>query len=159
MKKSQEKIIFIGRPFADQLMDEQRTYTQSNIEMEQDEVFQEFLAINQLTNNRSNLIIFGPENFMYWYGVTVTNEVEVPQGLMKFVLPQAEVAIEEIPDQNLSYFSQPLNSVLPPFFQKISNQGIPIYENPGDSSTPYFLQELNLITKKLTQMIYLKASN
>lgn len=158
MKKIQEKIIFIGRPFADKLMDEQRTYTQSNIEMEQDEVFQEFLASNHLTNKRSSLIVFGPENFMYWYGVTVTNEVEVSRGLMQFVLPQAEVAIEEISNQNLSYFSQPLNSILPSFFQKISDQGIPIYENPGDSSTPYFLQELDLMTKKMTQMIYLKAS-
>ncbi|MCT6876979.1 MAG: hypothetical protein M3Z39_02070 [Lactobacillus apis] len=158
MKKLQEKSTFVGRPFSDQLMDDQRTFSSCNVEMEQNQVFQAFLDEHELTDQRASMIVFGPENFMYWYGVLVPDEVEVPSGLMRFVLPQNEVALEELDQQNLAFFSQPLNSVLPTFLQKVGDEGIQMYENPGDSLTPYFVQTLNLATKKLAQMLYLDAS-
>lgn len=158
MKRQQNEITFIGKPFADQLMDEQKTFNGCNLEMEQDQVFQSFLATNQLQNYRSSMIVFGPENFMYWYGVVVPNKVEVPTGLMKFVLPKALVAVEEEP-QTMTFFSQPLNQVVPKMLGKVRAEGIQTYENPGDSLTPYLVQNLNLETKKLTQMLYLEVSN
>ncbi|MEB3365148.1 hypothetical protein SDC49_21270 [Lactobacillus sp. R2/2] len=107
MKKLQKKVTFVGRPFPDQLMDEQKTFNQSNMEMEQNQVFQDFIAKNDLTNTRSNMVVFGPENFMYWYGVIAPNEIEVPRGLMKFVLPEAQVAITEKDNQNISFLVSP----------------------------------------------------
>ena len=159
MKKLQKKVTFVGRPFPDQLMDEQKTFNQSNMEMEQNQVFQDFIAKNDLTNTRSNMVVFGPENFMYWYGVIAPNEVEVPKGLMKFVLPEAQVAITEKDNQNISFFSQPLNMVISQFLAAVADEGIKIYQNPGDSLTPYVVQTLNFDTKKLTQELYLEDSH
>ena len=159
MKKLQKKVTFVGRPFPDQLMDEQKTFNQSNMEMEQNQVFQDFIAKNDLTNTRSNMVVFGPENFMYWYGVIAPNEVEVPKGLMKFALPEAQVAITEKDNQNISFFSQPLNMVISQFLAAVAAEGIKIYQNPGDSLTPYVVQTLNFTTKKLTQELYLEDSH
>ncbi len=158
MKKLQKKVTFVGRPFPDQLMDEQKTFNESNMEMEQNQVFQDFVTKNNLTNTRSNMVVFGPENFMYWYGVIALNEVEIPKGLMKFVLPEAQVAIKEKENQNISFFSQPLNIVISQFLAAVADEGIKIYQNPGDSLTPYIVQTLNFDTKKLTQELYLDDS-
>lgn len=158
MKKLQEKVTFVGRPFPDQLMDEQKTFTESNMAMEQDQTFLNFIAQNNLNNTRSSLVVFGPENFMYWYGVIAPNEIEVPRGLMKFVLPETQVAVEEKDNQNISFFSQPLNIVISQFLATVADTGIKIYQNPGDSLTPYVLQNLDLKTKKLTQELYLEDS-
>lgn len=158
MKKLQKKVTFVGRPFPDQLMDEQKTFTESNIAMEQDQTFLDFIARNNLNNTRSSLVVFGPENFMYWYGVIAPNEIEVPRGLMKFVLPETQVAVEEKDNQNISFFSQPLNIVISQFLATVADTGIKIYQNPGDSLTPYVLQNLDLKTKKLTQELYLEDS-
>ncbi|WP_103752070.1 hypothetical protein [Lactobacillus panisapium] len=157
MQKLQEEITFVGRPFSDQMIDEQKTYNNCNIELEQDQKFQQFLTDNELTN-RSSMVVFGPENFMYWYGVLTSEVTELPQGLMKFTLPKAQVAVEEREQQNQSFFAQPLNMVIPQFLQTVREQGIQTYENPGDSLTPYFVQKLDLETKKLTQMLYLEVS-
>ena len=156
MKKLQKKVTFVGRPFPDQLMDEQKTFTESNMAMEQDQTFLNFIAQNNLNNTRSSLVVFGPENFMYWYGVIAPNEIEVPRGLMKFVLPETQVAVEEKDNQNISFFSQPLNVVISQFLATVADTGIKIYQNPGDSLTPYILQNLDLKTKKLTQELYLE---
>ncbi|MBC6356382.1 hypothetical protein ERK19_03175 [Lactobacillus helsingborgensis] len=158
MKKLQTKVTFVGRPFPDQLMDEQKTFTESNMAMEQDQTFLNFIAQNNLNNTRSSLVVFGPENFMYWYGVIAPNEIEVPRGLMKFVLPETQVAVEEKDNQNISFFSQPLNIVISQFLATVADRGIKIYQNPGDSLTPYVLQNLDLKTKKLTQELYLEDS-
>ena len=104
------------------------------------------------------MVVFGPENFMYWYGVVAPSNIKVSQGLMKFVLPETQVAIEEKTDQNISFFSQPLNMVISQFLAAVADEGIKIYQNPGDSLTPYVLQNLNLDTKKLTQELYLEDS-
>lgn len=157
MQKLQEEITFVGRPFSDQMIDEQKTYNNCNIELEQDQQFQQFLTDNELTN-RSSMVVFGPENFMYWYGVLTSEVTELPHGLMKFTLPKAQVAVEEQEQQNQSFFAQPLNMVIPQFLQTVREQGIQTYENPGDSLTPYFVQKLDLETKKLTQMLYLEVS-
>ncbi|QYN56253.1 hypothetical protein GYM69_03540 [Lactobacillus panisapium] len=157
MQKLQEEITFVGRPFSDQMIDEQKTYNNCNIELEQDQQFQQFLTDNELTN-RSSMVVFGPENFMYWYGVLTSEVTELPQGLMKFTLPKAQVAVEEREQQNQSFFAQPLNMVIPQFLQTVREQGIQTYENPGDSLTPYFVENLDLETKKLTQMLYLEVS-
>ncbi len=159
MKKLQKKVTFVGRPFPDQLMDEQKTFTESNMAMEQDQTFLNFIAQNNLNNTRSSLVVFGPENFMYWYGVIAPNEIEVPRGLMKFVLPETQVAVEEKDNQNISFFSQPLNIVISQFLATVADTGIKIYQNPGDSLTPYVVQTLNFATKKLTQELYLEDSH
>ena len=158
MKKLQKKVTFVGRPFPDQLMDEQKTFNESNMEMEQNQVFQDFITKNNLTDSRSNMVVFGPENFMYWYGVIAANDIDVPKGLMKFVLPEAQVAIKEKENQNISFFSQPLNIVISQFLAAVADEGIKIYQNPGDSLTPYIVQTLNFDTKKLTQELYLDDS-
>ena len=42
--------------------------------------------------------------------------------------------------------------------KKLATRGVKVYENVGDSPTPYVLQTLNLDTKKLTQTLYVEAS-
>lgn len=157
-KKVLDKVTFVGRPFPDSLIDEQKTFAQANMQMESDPVFQKFLKDNNLENNRANMVVFGPENFMYWYGVLAPNVENIPSGLMKFELPKAEVAQEESDNQSLSSFSMPLNATIQAFLKKLIENGVKVYENVGDSDTPYVIQDLDLDNKKLTQTLYLKAS-
>ena len=157
-KKVLDKVTFVGRPFPDSLIDEQKTFTQANMQMESDPVFQKFLKDNNLENNRANMVVFGPENFMYWYGVLAPNVENIPGGLMKFELQKAKVAQEESDNQSLSAFSMPLNATIQAFLKKLIENGVKVYENIGDSDTPYVVQDLDLGNKKLTQTLYLKAS-
>lgn len=77
---------------------------------------------------------------------------------MKFELPKAEVAEEDEDNQNLVFFNLPLTSTVPNFLKKVTDSGVEVYQNLGDSDTPYILWDLNLDTKKLTQTLYLKVS-
>lgn len=159
MKKNIEEKLFIGRPFPDSLMNAQKSFMESNQQMENDEVFQKFLADNNLENKRSALIVSGSDSFMYWYGVEANIEADkVPTGLMKFELPKAEIDEEVEENQNLVYFNLPLTSTVPNFVKKVVANGIKVYENLGDSDTPYIVWNLDMDTKKLTQVFYLKAS-
>ncbi|KRL21127.1 hypothetical protein [Lactobacillus gallinarum] len=100
-----------------------------------------------------------PDSFMYWYGVVTDVEADkVPTGLMKFELPKAEIDEEVEENQNLVYFNLPLNSTVPNFVKKVVANGVKVYENLGDSDTPYIVWNLDLDTKKLTQAFYVKVS-
>lgn len=156
-KRQVPALLFIGRPFSDHLMDSKRTFSQPNIQMEKSTKFQSFLQQVHLTEQRTNLIVYGPEDFMYWYGVVLSQPVKhLPQGLFKYRLPKATVG-QEVRPATLNWFSQPLNYVIPTFFNQLRKEGIKVYQNPGDSETPYFMQTLNLATKKLTQRWYFQA--
>lgn len=157
MKKTIDKKIFVGRPFPDSMMNAQESFMESNQQMENDEVFQKFLADNNLENKRAAMVVSGPDSFMYWYGV-IADVDEAPAGLMKFELPKAEVAEEDEDNQSIVFFNLPLNSTVSRFTKKIVDSGIHVYRNLGDSDTPYILWDLNLDTKKLAQILYLKAS-
>lgn len=157
MKKNVDKKMFVGRPFPDSLMNAQKSFMESNQQMENDETFQKFLADHDLENKRSVLIVSGPDSFMYWYGVQADVD-QVPTGLMKFVLPKAEVAEEDEENQNMVFFNLPLTSTVPNFLKKVTDSGVEVYQNLGDSDTPYILWDLDMDTKKLTQTLYLKVS-
>lgn len=99
------------------------------------------------------------KSFMYWYGVLAdVAKDEVPTGLMKFELPAAEVAEEVEENQTLVFFNLPLTSTVPNFAKKVVASGIEVHENLGDSDTPYITWDLDMDTKKLAQVMYLKAS-
>lgn len=154
--KNLDEMIFIGRPFPDRMMDEHRTFTKANSQMEADRDFQDFLKENNLERKRSIMIVFGPENFMYWYGVLVKDDVDnIPKTMMKYKLPAAQVAELEN-SGSLNNFNLPLNFVVPDVFKKLADAGIEIYENPGDSNTPYLIQDVNLDSKSLKQIWYVE---
>lgn len=148
---------FIGQPFPDSMMDKQRTFTKINSQMEDDIVFKDFLKTAGLMDQRASMVIFGPSNFMYWYGVIVNQKISAPKNLMQFELPSAEIAVEQTKGQ-LNSFDLPLNFVVPDFFTKIAIQGVKVFENPGDSETPYLLQKLDLANQKLQKIWYVKKS-
>lgn len=100
----------------------------------------------------------GEDNFMYWYGVLVDAAVKVPAGLMKFELPKAEVEEEVQENQNLVFFNLPLTNTVSTFVKKVMDNGVKVYQNLGDSDTPYMVWDLDMDTKKLTQDFYLKVS-
>ena len=159
MKKNIESRLFIGRPFPAGLMNAQKTFMEPNQQMENDETFQKFLADHNLENKRSVLVVSGEDSFMYWYGVLAdVAKDEVPTGLMKFELPAAEVAEEVEENQTLVFFNLPLTSTVPNFAKKVVASGIEVHENLGDSDTPYITWDLDMDTKKLAQVMYLKAS-
>ncbi|TSO25978.1 hypothetical protein [Lactobacillus sp. LL6] len=158
MTKQVEKKVFVGTPFPDGMMDAQKSFAESNKLVENNDTFKKFLEDNNLENKRSAMIVFGPENFMYWYGVITDGSLEVPKGLIKYELPKAEVAEEIIENSNPVFFDLPLNSVLPEFIKKITESGVQVYENIGDSPVPYIVEDMDLDNKKLTQMLYVKAS-
>lgn len=159
MKKTIDKKLFVGRPFPSSMMNAQKSFMESNQQLENDEVFQKFLADHNLENKRTALIVSAPDSFMYWYGVLLDDQpIKVPTGLMKFELPKAEVDEEEEENQNLVYFNLPLVSTVPNFVKKVVASGVKVYQNLGDSDTPYIVWDLNLDTKKLTQDFYVKVS-
>lgn len=159
MKKIIDKKLFVGRPFPSSMMNAQKSFMESNQQLENDEVFQKFLADHDLENKRTALIVSAPESFMYWYGVLLDDKpIDVPAGLMKFELPKAEIDEEEEENQNLVYFNLPLVSTVPNFVKKVVANGVKVYQNLGDSDTPYIVWDLNLDTKKLTQDFYVKVS-
>lgn len=150
---------FIGKVFMPNQIDENKTYTAAIQEMENDPVFQKFIKDNGCENERASLVVFGPENFMFWYGILADDKQMPVAGLNKFELPASEIAEIDTPDSNLAFFSQPLNFVIPTFLDKLSKDGITMYENLGDSEKPYVLAKLNLETKELAQILYLDTSS
>lgn len=150
---------FIGKVFMPNQIDENKTYTIAIQEMENDPVFQKFIKDNGYENERASLVVFGPENFMFWYGILADDKQMSVAGLNKFELPASEIAEIDTPYSNLAFFSQPLNFVIPTFLDKLSKDGITMYENLGDSEKPYVLAKLNLETKELAQILYLDASS
>lgn len=140
MKKNIESRLFIGRPFPAGLMNAQKSFMEANQQMENDETFQKFLADHNLENKRSVLVVSGEDSFMYWYGVL------------------ADVAEEVEENQTLVFFNLPLTSTVPNFAKKVVASGIEVHENLGDSDTPYITWDLDMDTKKLAQVMYLKAS-
>lgn len=155
-KNTVGKRTFIGKIFMPNMMDEQKAFTSSNIEMENDEEFKNFLKDNQLEDKRSIMFVFGPENFMYWYGVIVDGdtEVEVPSSFMKYDLPEGKV-VEEKEKGALASFNVPASFLVQPFFEKVISEKIPVYENPGDSPKPYLVEDLNLNKGEITSTWYL----
>ncbi|KRL63847.1 hypothetical protein [Lactobacillus psittaci] len=151
-----EKRYFYGRPFPASLIDENRSYSVQNMTMEQDDEFLAFLKENDLEANRANLVVFNPDSFMYWYGAITDKMISDRHGLLKFDLPQAKVA-SEISEGTIANLSMPLNAAIPTFLKKVTASGIKVYENLGDSQTPYVLQMVDLNTKKLTQILYLES--
>lgn len=157
----QDKLIntltFVGRPFTPTMMNN-GTFSKVNMQMENDQHFQRFLRANHLAKKRASLVIFAPESFMYWYGVvTAKQNLTQLQGLMKFVLPAGQIVGQEGTGAANS-LDLPLNFVVQRFFKKLIKRGFKVYQNPGDSDSPYFVQSLDLRQKKLTQFWYLKAS-
>ena len=65
MKKTIDEKLFVGRPFPASLMNAQKSFMESNQQMENDETFQKFLADNNLENKRTALIVYGGDSFMY----------------------------------------------------------------------------------------------
>ena len=156
MTENIEKLTFIGRPYSSKQSDSQRSFVNAYQEMEADPVFQKFIADNNFGSNRANLLVFSTEDFMYWYGVVTDKELAAPAGLLRYVLPKAEVAQKQTPNSS-NAFLQPVNTLVGGFLKQLDQDGVKYYQNLGDSPTPYILQELDA-NKKLTQTLYLKAS-
>lgn len=153
-KEKVASLTFIGRPFPATMMDDQKTFGKVNMQMENDDDFKKFLADNGLENKRASMFVFGPESFMYWYGIVTDQNLEVPKTMMKYVLPAGKVATQDQAAQ-MNYFSLPAHYLVENFFKKLMKEGIEVYQNPGDSNTPYFLQDFDLKTKNLHQFWYL----
>lgn len=149
----------IGKVFLPNQMDNQRSFGQQVQETENDPIFKKFLEKNGLTNQRASLVVFAPDTFMFWYGVVTDKKIkQLPKQLNHFELPASEVAEIETDGMNLSFFSQPLNFVIPTFLDKLAQAQVTFHENPGDSQNPYLLTTLNLTNKKLEQVLYLDSS-
>lgn len=160
MKKEKfSEMNFIGKVFLPAQIDKNKSYAQQVQETENDSVFKKFLEKNGFTNQRSSLIVFAPETFMFWYGIVTDKKInQLPKQLNHFTLPACEVAQIDTDNMNLGFFSQPLNFVIPTFLDKLAQTDVVFHENPGDSKYPYLLTTLNLSTKKLAQSLYLDAS-
>lgn len=154
MEKEIAELTFIGKAYPDSLMDANASFGGSNQELENDQVFQDFLAEQGLTDQRASLIVFGPEDFMYWYGVVTDQDVDQPSGLLKFRLPSARV-FEAEEQTNAAYFDLPLNFELPKFLDEAGDLGAKFQAGLADSPNPYILRQLDLGSKKLTKSLYL----
>src|SRR5699024_12847627 len=97
-------------------IDENKTYTIAIQEMENDPVFQKFIKDNGYENERASLVVFGPENFMFWYGILADDKQMPVAGLNKFELPASEIEDIDKPASNSALFSTPLKYVITYYF-------------------------------------------
>ncbi|MCH3905401.1 MAG: hypothetical protein LKF01_00910 [Lactobacillus sp.] len=146
---------FVGRVFTDHQMNKSQSFQAANQACEKDPALQELFAQVD-ANQRANLVVFGPTNFTYWYGVVSKDKIEKPDGLLAYDLPAA-VCAEETTAGGLGSFSLPLGPVLLSFLQKTADAGFKLYANLGDSETPYILRTVDLEAKKMTTRVYLAA--
>ncbi|GHV98493.1 hypothetical protein lacNasYZ03_11050 [Lactobacillus nasalidis] len=156
MQTEINELTFIGKAFPDRMMDANGTFAASNQELEEDPAFQKFVQEAGVGNQRASLIVFGPENFMYWYGV-LAPQASAPAGLLKFALPQARVFQKE-ETANAAYFDLPLNFELPRFLDEAGDLGSDFQLRLEENSNPYILRQLDLDSKKLTKSLYLPVS-
>ncbi|EFQ47336.1 hypothetical protein [Lactobacillus iners] len=149
----------IGKVFLPTDIDEQRSYAAAIQQVENDINFVNFLKENNLEHQRAALYVFAPDSFMYWYGVVVHQLPNEFKGLRQFGLPSCKVANYITESQNLTHFLSPVNQTIPMFLDKLNKENVTYHENLGESDVPYILEELDLDTKKLTQSLYLDASD
>ncbi|MCI1290106.1 MAG: hypothetical protein LKG31_00710 [Lactobacillus sp.] len=146
---------FVGRVFTNHQMGPSQSFQAVNQACEQDKQLQALFAqINP--QQRANLVVFGPDNFTYWYGVVTKQKIDRPAGLLAYDLPAA-ICAQETTAGGLGSFSLPLGPVLMGFLQKTADAGFKIYSNLGDSETPYILRTIDLQHKKMTTSVYLEA--
>ena len=150
--KNYQELYFVGRPYQPNTMDENGSYQMAYQEMLTDPSFQEFQAEHAAADNLASLIVFGPENYLYWQGMILTADVEVPKGLFKYQLPESKVA-EIIKPGNVSIFSQPLNFTVPVLLEDAKKAGIELPANLGLGQNPYVLNILR--GTEVTSAIYL----
>lgn len=158
MNNEIEALTFIGKAFPDAMMDSNASFGGCNQSVEEDEAFQKFVKDHDLGENRANLIVFGPEHFMYWYGVAIPEEVDQVPGLLKFSLPKAKVFQKEESASAVA-FELPLNFELPKFMNEAGELGDKFQTSMVENLTPYILRQLDLANKKLTKTMYLEISS
>lgn len=148
---------FIGRVFTDRQMASARSFQTANVNSEQDPNLQ--ALVKKLgSQERANLIVFGPENFTYWYGILTRQRLPKQPGLLTYDLPAAQVA-QTTAAGNLASFSLPLNHTLPLFLDQVRAAGINLPANFGDSNTPFILRTVDLQAKKIATRVYLAAES
>lgn len=145
---------FIGRVFNDRQMDASRSFRAVNAACEKDAGLQRLFQ--QVPGQRVNLLVYGPEDFTYWYGVLTKQALPKQPGILTYQLPPAKVA-ETAAAGDLSSFDLPLNYVLPKLLADIRAAGLQLPTNFGDSNTPFIVRQLDLQAKKITSRVYLAA--
>lgn len=143
---------FVGKPFSDQEMAADTSFKQQIMTMEADPNWQQVVKATGQENQRAALLVFGLDNFMFWYGL---NDIPKQEQFLTYRLPQAQVASLTIPGK-LPTLMGPLKLLLPTFLSKLGQEKIPIYENLGDSPTPYILLQADLEKETITESLYLK---
>lgn len=156
-EKEIKAVRFLGRVVNDHMIDPNRSFMTTIEKDEKDPKFQAFLKAGNY-GQRADLTAFGPEDFTYWYGVAVPAWQPIPQGVMRYDLPDAKVFELEM-QADLSYFQLPLNYTIPDFLAKAKKAGAVFPDNLGYSETPFVLRKLALKTKKMTCILYLQASD
>lgn len=146
---------FVGRVFTGRQMTSARSFQTANLASEQDPHLQ--ALVEKLgSQERANLIVFGPDNFAYWYGILTKGKLPKQPGLLAYDLPPAQAA-QTTRAGNLAAFSLPLNQVLPLFLDQVRAAGIRVAANLGNSETPFVLRTIDLREKKITTRVYLAA--
>lgn len=146
---------FVGRVFTNHQMGPSQSFQAANQACEQNKQLQSLFASLD-PQQRANLVVFGPDNFTYWYGAVTEQKIDKPAGLLAYDLPAA-VCAQEVAAGGLGSFSLPLGPVLMGFLQRTADAGFKIYANLGDSETPYILRTIDLQHKKMTTRVYLAA--
>lgn len=139
-KQQQKQLKFIGKVAMPSMLEANGSFYSQFQELEDSQVLNQLDETNQLSKNRSSLVVFGPENYMYWQGLVYEGELaELPKGLMSYDLPESTVATmsQEISDYQ---FHTPLNFEVNQAFASAKKAGIEIPANLGLSEQPYLLQ-------------------
>lgn len=158
IKKNLPKKYFVGKVFLPSEIDDQRSFASQIMKVENDPIFNKWIEKNNF-KQRSSLIVFGPETFMFWYGVLIDQDIDFPEKFSKYELPEAKVVEFTTENSDLNYFNQPINISISAFLKKLDQKNVTYHENMGEAENPYIISKVDLDTKKLTQILFLDASS
>lgn len=91
--------------------------------------------------NRVGLVVFAPENYLYWGGVAVPADFTVPAGWQSFNLPAGQAF--EFVQATPAFMPQiPVNLKLSKTFDQAETEAVKLPGSLGHAQQPYFLEEL-----------------
>lgn len=93
------------------------------------------------TTNRVGLVIFAPENYLYWAGIAVPANFETPKGWQSYTLPAGQAF--ELTQATPEFMPQiPVNYKLDQVFDQAEKEAVKLPDSLGHAQQPFFLEEL-----------------
>lgn len=91
--------------------------------------------------NRVGLVVYAPESYQYWTGISVPQDFEVPASWHAFDLPAGSAF--KMSSSTPEFLPQiPVNFTLEKVFDQAKKEAVVLPESLGHAQQPYFLEKV-----------------